>query len=284
MGIKITDQMKELQGSAGGASDGRAFPEPLHQTDQVGGDARGQNTSRLLGGGHDDGQVEGEPSDGDGISRQLKTKVLLGGRYDLEVGKVKCQCIRRKWKFCAKIKDLAGGKVTPDLIKTFAVGETDGEKEKKGGKISSVGGKVKCQGENKREGEGETIWEDIPPDGGNLVGTEGEKVHEGEGETICEENPVDPSTSSPRDAETSYEEISDNLKSVKSGRQASLFDCGFQTLTEEKAPNNIFGSKKGKRKKRKDVCTTTQLDLRHYFSTGDGMTRKVIRAGRKLTK
>ena len=41
---------------------------------------------------------------------------LLGGQYDLEAGKVNCQCLRRKWKFCHLIKELADGKVTPRLL------------------------------------------------------------------------------------------------------------------------------------------------------------------------
>ena len=72
------------QGSSGGATDERAHPEPPYQTDQVGGEAgRQQNISRLLGGGQDEEQVEGEPRDGVGVSEPVKARILPGGRFDL---------------------------------------------------------------------------------------------------------------------------------------------------------------------------------------------------------
>ena len=39
-------------------------------------------------------------------------------KFNLEEGKLNCNCLRRKWKFCTKIKDMAGGRVTPTLLKT----------------------------------------------------------------------------------------------------------------------------------------------------------------------
>ena len=58
-----------------------------------------------------------------GAPEKPKKKVLQGGRYDLEAGKLRCTCIRREWKFCAHIKNLAGGKVTPNLLNTRPLGK-----------------------------------------------------------------------------------------------------------------------------------------------------------------
>ena len=48
----------------------------------------------------------------------------MRSRYDLEAGKVRCRCLIRKWCFCSKIKDLADGKVSPNLVKTWTLSET----------------------------------------------------------------------------------------------------------------------------------------------------------------
>ena len=53
-----------------------------------------------------------------------RRRPLLGGVYDLEEGKQKCSCLRRKWKFCTRIKSLADGKVTPALVKTRSMKDT----------------------------------------------------------------------------------------------------------------------------------------------------------------
>ena len=36
------------------------------------------------------------------------------------------QLIKRKWKFCQEMKDLAGGRITPALLKTRSRGEVEG--------------------------------------------------------------------------------------------------------------------------------------------------------------
>ena len=59
---------------------------------------------------------------------QTGGRKLLEGKYDLEAGKLQCNCIRRRWRFCSTIKQLAGGKVMPRLLETNAVGEVEGGK------------------------------------------------------------------------------------------------------------------------------------------------------------
>ena len=73
--------------------------------------------------------------------------------YDLESGKLHCRCLIRKWKFCSHIKTLAGGRVTPQLVKCT---END-----KGGKWR---GRVANERDNEEEegGEGEKLyWEAV---------------------------------------------------------------------------------------------------------------------------
>ena len=41
----------------------------------------------------------------------------LRERYDLEAGRLRCRCLIRRWKFCPKIKGMAGGRVTPNLLR-----------------------------------------------------------------------------------------------------------------------------------------------------------------------
>ena len=44
--------------------------------------------------------------------RGLRRGPLLVGLYDLEAGKIRCDCVRRKWRFCDQFKSLADGGVT----------------------------------------------------------------------------------------------------------------------------------------------------------------------------
>ena len=45
----------------------------------------------------------------------------MRAKYNLEVGRLNCRCIIRKWKFCGKIKSLADGKVSRELIETLSL-------------------------------------------------------------------------------------------------------------------------------------------------------------------
>ena len=64
---------------------------------------------------------------GEGKGRQL-----LGGMYNLEEGKVHCQCLRRKWKFCQEIKTLAGARLAPSLLVTRSIKEIKDGREGRG--------------------------------------------------------------------------------------------------------------------------------------------------------
>ena len=52
------------------------------------------------------GEVETRPS----IKR-------MRSLYDLEAGRLRCRCLIRKWKFCGRIRDLAGGRMAQMLLK-----------------------------------------------------------------------------------------------------------------------------------------------------------------------
>ena len=54
----------------------------------------------------------------------------MKAKYDLREGKVRCRCVLRKWKFCETIRDLAGGRVTPGLLKCPEKRESEEVREK----------------------------------------------------------------------------------------------------------------------------------------------------------
>ena len=191
--------------------------------------------------------------DGGGGGRR---KPLLGGKYDLSEGVVKCTCLIRKWRFCSSIKDLAGGKVTPGLVYTRAAG--DGEGEEDGGKGSLVtqnqlriiSPKVRGAGVGVGVEAGNTSEEDVQAGRSNRV-----------------KRPV----------------RSDN--NVQQSDNSSLMDFGFNrtvTINSKCSENNINSRKKSvKRKKSKDIVKTTQMNLNHYIST-DMNSRRILKPGRKL--
>ena len=54
----------------------------------------------------------------------------MKSKYNLDA--VYCRCLIRKWKFCTKIKELAGGRVTPSLLKCNEEGGEQKDKQKLG--------------------------------------------------------------------------------------------------------------------------------------------------------
>ena len=88
---------------------------------------------------------------------------LLGGRYNLEEGKVRCQCIRRKWRFCGLVKGLADGRVTPWLLRSRTLKEVMSENE--------------ASKADDDDDDQERVCDDDPGDGDGVVGS-----HESEGE------------------------------------------------------------------------------------------------------
>ena len=60
--------------------------------------------------------------EGAGVLSTARRK-LLGGKFDLEEGKIKFQYIRRKWRFCSLIKGLADGRVKPKMLETKTMKE-----------------------------------------------------------------------------------------------------------------------------------------------------------------
>ena len=77
----------------------------------------------------------------------------MKARYNLEEGKLRCRCIIRKWKFCPRIRDLAGGRVTPALLKCREDKEEELEK--------LLGGRCVWESAGNGEGSGRRIWEEV---------------------------------------------------------------------------------------------------------------------------
>ena len=84
----------------------------------------GDGGMELLEGGRQD-QEGGEEQQQHSLANVGVGRILLGGRYDLNEGRVRCNCIKRKWKFCQEMKDLAGGRITPALLRTSSRGEVE---------------------------------------------------------------------------------------------------------------------------------------------------------------
>ena len=88
--------------------------------------------------------------------------------YDLEEGKLLCRCLIRRWKFCGRMKDLAGGKVTPNLLRC-----SEGGRKKRKKNAENVTKEGKCLEEEagrklerewnqvKERGRGGMLWEKL---------------------------------------------------------------------------------------------------------------------------
>ena len=65
-------------------------------------------------------------------------------KYNLEEGRVKCQCLIRKWKFCKHVKILADNKVSKSLLQTYTKKEVENMKilSQKKNIISDVIGEI----------------------------------------------------------------------------------------------------------------------------------------------
>ena len=61
------------------------------------------------------------------LSLKCKRKLTIFSSSNLgsgvQEGKVHCQCIRRKWKFCPSIKRIADGRITPTMLTTTERGD-----------------------------------------------------------------------------------------------------------------------------------------------------------------
>ena len=115
----------------------------------------------------------------------LPPKMLLGGQYDLEAGKVSCNCLRRKWGFCEEMKILAGGKITPALVFTK---DLRNEKGAKGSlelqeRLRRIVKGERGSGLGELKVEGVEIVEGVEQNGSEAVGkNRGEKEKGGGGE------------------------------------------------------------------------------------------------------
>ena len=73
---------------------------------------------------------------------QAAGRKLLGGKYDLDEGKINCLCLIRKWRFCPRIKEIANGRITPDMLKARNMKEVE-----EGGRTKLEAGKCGEWGE-----------------------------------------------------------------------------------------------------------------------------------------
>ena len=263
-------------------------------------------------------------------------RILLGGKYDLELGKLSCNCLRRKWKFCPQIKALAGGKITPELLVSNEIGKNhEGriliENQRKLRLVDPVMENLGVGGSSDKEGKIYTrnsmsIIKNNKQDFANLLNAfVSNQMSTIQQDQTCVENnrlnnncsmssssvqvvdknmqlinkrdqryPVESRSQMNIDLslggidlvpELQNQQNSMNRKDIlESEPKPSLLDFGFsQIRNSDSTKINIFGSKKGKRKKGKDVLTTKQTNLEHYLST-DMVCRRTVKAKRIFAK
>ena len=215
--------------------------------------------------------------------------------YDLEAGRLKCRCLIRKWKFCHRMKELTGGRVTPRLLKCEAEEDKDDGVKREGGK--DVGMRDGMRMDAERD-EGGTVEESVAVavSGGNVVvsGTENEAVavagggevdvvlaggggdEVGEGEVgLAERMDVDEGVG-PSGSVTvgvrreMWETGAEGGKGIVKGD--TLLDLGF-TREVMKVHKEVFSKVKGSRKRKhrendkvpKSIGVINKNDLRKYL-------------------
>ena len=264
------EQQLALEDSGGATEEDSDKAEQQTLVDSGGGGSDGGNSEQL-------GEVRGK-------------RLLLGGKYDLEEGKIKCNCLLRKWKFCDDIKSLAGGKVTPGLIYSKSVKNNSSEGEK-----GSLKKQERLRKISTKVGEGGVEAGEAGGKGGD--GREAQQQHHQLTSPTCsledvireDHRSVNRPESSPTcSMEDGEKEVPRSVKRPESSvrnqlkTSSTLMDFGF-SASKLTSVNSISTHERKckKRKKSKDVIITKQMNLDHYIST-DRTDRRIMRPRRKL--
>ena len=222
------------------------------------------------GGSREGGRREGRegwpPDKQRGLSR-LREK-----GYNLEEGKLKCTCLRRKWKFCPLVKEIAGGKVTSNLVRTKYLREVEDEE----GRACQVGRGEEENLENRKDQFQETTpHNEFQNELVNLLARQGQTMREEGGLERAEEG-----QDVGGEGETDPEEGARGEAQEREGRPHSLLRMGFRR--EGPSLGQQFFGRKQRKRKAKDVKNYKQTGLKASMTTSERTERKLLKARRKI--